>query len=142
MDIETFTMHFHDLSNDSANLGIIWEDVYVPVKINVMTDKEVTSSIEKVMGGPTANDYYAAAVYYMDADKDFAKAEQWMDKAMSMTKEPAFWQLRQQSLLYAKAGKKDKAIETAKKSLAAAKAAGNDDYVKMNQDSLKEWGAM
>lgn len=142
MDIETFTMHFHDLSNDSANLGIIWEDVYVPVKINVMTDKEVTSSIEKVMGGPTANDYYAAAVYYMDADKDLAKAEQWMDKAMSMTKEPAFWQLRQQSLLYAKAGKKDKAIETAKKSLAAAKAAGNDDYVKMNQDSLKEWGAM
>jgi len=25
--------------------------------------------------------------------------------------------------------------------LAAAKKAGNQDYVKMNEDSLKEWGA-
>ncbi|MDX1327649.1 MAG: dihydrolipoamide dehydrogenase, partial [Arenibacter sp.] len=41
----------------------------------------------------------------------------------------------------AKAGDKQKAIETAKKSLTASKAAGNADYVKMNEDSLKEWGA-
>ena len=52
-----------------------------------------------------------------------------------------FWQLRQQSLIYAKAGDKKGAIEAAKKSLAAAKVAGNADYVKMNEDSLREWGA-
>ncbi len=61
--------------------------------------------------------------------------------AMSMTAKPAFWQLRQQSLILAKAGDKKGAIEAAKKSLAGAKEAGNDDYVKMNTDSLKEWGA-
>mgnify|MGYP006897451123 CR=1 FL=1 len=33
------------------------------------------------------------------------------------------------------------AIEAAKKSMAVAEAAGNADYVKMNKDSLKEWGA-
>jgi hypothetical protein len=65
-----------------------------------------------------------------------------MDKAMAMTEKPAYWQLRQQSLIQAKAGDKKAAIETAKKSLAAAKEAGNNDYVKMNTDSLKEWGAM
>jgi len=63
-----------------------------------------------------------------------------MDKAMSMTESPRFWQLRQQSLIYAKAGDKKAAIATAKKSLEGAKAAGNDDYVKMNTDSIKEWG--
>jgi hypothetical protein len=78
----------------------------------------------------------------MNEDKDMVKAEKWMDKAMNMIKEPAYWQLRQQSLLFAKIGKKKQAVETAKKSLEGAKKAGNADYVKMNMDSLKEWGAM
>jgi hypothetical protein len=65
-----------------------------------------------------------------------------MDKAMAMTEKPAFWQLRQQSLIKAKSGDKKAAIAVAKKSLAAAKIAGNNDYVKMNMDSLKEWGGM
>ncbi len=142
MSIETFTLSLDDLTNDSATLGMMWENAYVPVEIKTKTDEMVTSSIDRIMNGPTANDYYTAAVYYKDSGKDIAKAEKWMDKAMEMTKEPAFWQLRQQSLIYAKAGKKDKAIETAKKSLAASKAANNMDYVKMNEDSLKEWGAM
>ena len=59
-----------------------------------------------------------------------------------MTEKPQFWQLRQQSLIYAKSGDTKGAIELAKKSMAGAKEAGYDEYVKMNQDSLKEWGAM
>ncbi|MEG3659090.1 DUF2911 domain-containing protein [Arenibacter palladensis] len=138
--VETFTISIDGLSDNGATLGMYWSDIYVGVKFDVPTDKAVTSAIEKVMKGPDANDYYAAAVYYINADKDINKAKEWMDKAMSMTEKPAFWQLRQQSLIYAKAGDKKQAIETAKKSLAAAEAAGNDDYIKMNKDSLKEWG--
>ena len=141
-EVETFTISIDGLSDNAATLGMFWSDAYVGVKFDVPTDKAVTSSIEKVMKGPDANDYYAAAVYYMNAGKDINKAKEWMDKAMSMTEKPAFWQMRQQSLIYAKAGDKKQAIETAKKSLAAAEAAGNDDYIKMNKDSLKEWGAM
>jgi len=59
-----------------------------------------------------------------------------------MTEQPRFWQLRQHSLIQAKAGDKKGAIASAKKSLEGAKKAGNDDYVKMNTDSLKEWGGM
>jgi tetratricopeptide (TPR) repeat protein len=141
MAIETFTISFDDLSNNSATLGLLWENTYVGVKFDVPTDKAVMKNIENVMNGPGAGDYYAAAVYYLNSDKDINKAKEWMDKAMTMTKEPAFWQLRQQSLIYAKAGDKKLAIATAKKSLAASEAAGNADYVKMNKDSLKEWGA-
>ena len=140
--IETFTISIDDLSSTGASLGMMWEKAYVPVKFDVPTDETVMSSIEQALGGPSANDYYAAAVYYSDQGKDISKAKEWMDKAMTMTKEPRYWQLRQQSLIYAKAGDKKGAIESAKKSLAAAKVAGNNDYVKMNTDSLKEWGAM
>ena len=91
------------------------------------------------MSGPGFGDYYAAASYYFAEGKDMAQAKKWMDKAMEMNKEPRFWQLRQQSLIYAAAGDKKGAIELAKKSLAAAEEAGNADYIKMNKESLASW---
>jgi len=139
--VETFTMTFDDITNDAANLGIIWDNVYVAVPISVMTDQEVTASIEKVMGGPAASDYYSAAVYYFTADKDISKAKMWIDKSIGMMAEPPFWYYRQQSLIYAKAGDKKGAIEAAKKSLALAEKAGNADYIALNKKSLAEWGA-
>ncbi len=142
VDIETFTMTFDDLHNNGATLGMLWEKSYVGVPFTVPTDAAVEQNIDNALNGPSANDYYTAAVYYLSADKDINKAKEWMDKAMTMTEEPAFWQLRQQSLILAKAGDKKGAIEAAKKSLAAAEVAQNDDYIKMNKDSLKEWGAM
>ncbi len=139
--IETFTITIDDLTTNSANLGLMWEKQYIAVNFEVPTDAAVEKDIEKTFGGPDAGDYYTAAVYYSNEGKDITKAKEWMDKAMSMTEGPKYWQLRQQSLIQAKAGDKKAAIETAKKSLAAAETAGNMDYVKMNKDSLKEWGA-
>ncbi len=141
MPVETFTITIDDVTSSGANLGILWENTYVAVPFTVATDAEVVKSIEKVMAGPSAADYYAAATYFSSENKDINKAKEWMDKAMSMTEKPAYWQLRQQSLILAKAGDKKGAIATAKKSLAGAQEAGNMDYVKMNTDSLKEWGA-
>ncbi|HIB48227.1 MAG TPA: DUF2911 domain-containing protein [Flavobacteriaceae bacterium] len=142
MAIETFTMTFDDVASDSANLGILWDKTYVGVPIKFETDKMVSASIDKVMNGPGANEYYQAAVYYLESGKDINKAKTWIDKAIEMRAEPAFWYHRQQSLIYAKAGDKKGAINAAKKSLSLAQEAGNDDYVALNTKSLKEWGAM
>jgi hypothetical protein len=66
-----------------------------------------------------------------------------MNTAVDMYKDaPKFWVLRQQSLINAKAGDKKGAIKAAKASLALAEKAGNTDYIKMNKDSLKEWGGL
>lgn len=142
MNVETFTITIDDLTSGGANLGIMWEKTYVAVPFGVPSDAAVMSSIDSALAGPKAGDFYQAAVYYSSEGKDINKAKEWMEKAMAMTEKPAFWQLRQQSLIQAKAGDKKGAIATAKKSMEGAKAAGNDDYVKMNMDSLKEWGAM
>jgi hypothetical protein len=141
MEVETFTITLDELSNDGAHIGILWSNAYVAVPFSVPADKTVMANINKVMAGPSAGDYYAAAVYMSSTNKDINKAKGYMDKAMSMTKEPAFWQLRQQSLILAKSGDTKGAIKVAKKSLAGAMKEGNMDYVKMNKDSLKEWGA-
>ncbi|MCB0464075.1 MAG: DUF2911 domain-containing protein [Aequorivita sp.] len=142
MNIETFTMSFDSLKSDSVVLGMLWEKTYVGVPIKFGTDKMVSDNIQKVMNGPDSNDYYAAAVYYLESGKDIGKAKNWIDKSIEMNKDPKFWQFRQKSLIYAKAGDKKGAIEAAKKSLELARAAGNNDYVALNEKSLKEWGAM
>ncbi len=141
VSIESFTITIDDLANDSAVIGILWEETYVGVKFEVPTDATVMKSIEDTMNGPGAGDFYASAIYYYTEGKDIGKAKEWIDKAMSMIEKPRFWHLRQQSLIYAKAGDSKNAIAIAKKSLADAEASGNQDYIKMNKDSLKEWGA-
>ena len=139
MEVETFTISFDAITNDSATLGFRWDHTYVAVPISFFTDSQVTKSIESVMSGPNAGDYYTAAVYYLNADKDIKKAKNWIDKAIEMRENPAFWYYRQQSLIYAKSGDKNGAIKAAKKSLALAKEAGNEDYVALNTKSLKAW---
>lgn len=142
MNVETFTITFDNVSGTSATLGILWEKTYVGIKLEVPTDKLVSETIDVVMAAsPEVGDYYNAAIYYSQQDKDIKKANEWMEKAMSLTEKPAFWQLRQQSLIYAKMGNSEKAIAVAEKSLELSKEAGNEAYIKMNTESLSEWGA-
>jgi hypothetical protein len=143
MNVETFTMTFDDITNDSAHIGILWEKVYVGIKFETPTDLMVSSQIEKIMAGPSAEDFYASAVYYLQSNKDIKQAQEWIDKAAEMTKDkPRYWFLRQQSLIHAKAGNKKGAITAAKASLKYAEEGKNPDYIKMNKESLKEWGAL
>ncbi|MBC8754020.1 DUF2911 domain-containing protein [Kordia sp. YSTF-M3] len=137
---ESFTIAIGNLSNGGADLTFSWDKTYVVVPFTVPTDKKTTASIEKVMAGASAGDYFSAARYFLEEGKDISKAKMWIDKAIEMTKEqPRFWYLRQQSLIYAKMGQKADAIKIAKESMALAEKAGNADYVKMNKDSIKKW---
>ena len=139
MDIQSFTITIDDITNSSAAIGILWENTYVGIPFTVDTDKNVMASIEKSLNGPGSRDYFVAASYYYNQGKDIKQAKIWIDKALKMKKTPAFWELRQQSLIYFKVGDHKGAIKLAKKSLAASKKRGNADYVKMNEDSIAEW---
>ncbi|MFZ1298646.1 MAG: DUF2911 domain-containing protein, partial [Saprospiraceae bacterium] len=135
--VESFTIGFDELRNESATMMIIWETSLVPVKLRFDTDSKVMKNIEKVMAGPSSNDYYQAARYYFDNNKDLNMALKWIQVANQL--DPQFWKLRVESLILAKLGRKAEAIEAAQKSKAKAIEAKNDEYVKMNDDSIKEW---
>lgn len=144
VQVETFTITIDDLTTDSANLGLMWERTYVGIPFKTPTNKAVLGSIKSTIEGGEAKfkDYYAAAVYLSSTNQDLNVAQKYMDKAMELNKKPKFFQLREQSLLLSKVGDKKKAIEVAKKALEGAQKAGNKDHVKLNTDSLKEWGAI
>jgi hypothetical protein len=136
--IQSFTITIDNLKDDSAVLGLYWENTYVGVQINVPTDDIASKSIADIMNGPTANDYNNAASYYRKNGKDLNQALIWITKATELNKE-AFWMMREKSLIQAALGDKKNAIKSAELSLAMAKKAGNAGYIKMNTDSIAEW---
>mgnify|MGYP002713208482 CR=1 FL=1 len=138
MPIQTFTIDIDDITDNSAVLGMLWENTYVGVKFNVPTDAIALKSITAVMSGPTTNDYFNAASYYRRSGKDLKQALTWINKATELNKQ-AYWMMREKSLILAVIGDKKEAIEAANKSLELAEKAGNQDYVKMNKESIAEW---
>lgn len=137
--VDTFTIGFSALTNNSANLEISWENSYAAVKFEVPTQKIAIASIEKVLAGPSAADYFGSAQYFLQSNGDITKARTYIDKALDLSTDKPFYYLRLKSLIQAKQGDKQGATETAKLSLKASEVAGNQDYVKMNKDSISEW---
>ena len=138
--VETFTISFNDLTNNDVNMSISWENTSVDIKIEVPTRSMVESDINKVLSdNPKSSDYYAAAVFYRQENINLDKALEWMNKAIEMNESPRFWQYRQQSLIMAANDKFADAVDAAKKSLNLAIEADNQDYIKMNRESIEEW---
>ena len=139
-ELETFTISINNVTNNYADLYIGWDDTFVKIRIDVPSRQMVDSSIESVINdNPKASDYYAAAVYYRQEKIKLDIALKWINKAMEMTENPRFFQLRQQSLIMAANGNYKDAVEVAKKSLELSIEADNQDYVKMNNESIDEW---
>ena len=138
--VETFTISFNDLTNNDVNMSISWENTLVDIIIEVPTRAMVESDINKVLSDkPKSSDYYAAAVFYRQENINLDKALEWMNKAIEMNESPRFWQYRQQSLIMAANDKYADAVDAAKKSLNLAIEADNQDYIKMNRESIAEW---
>lgn len=136
--VESFTMMIGDVTNTSASLDIIWANTIVRVPFTNDVDAKVMAQIKQKLDGPTQNDYYAMSTYYFDAGKDPKQALEFVDKALAKGK-PQYWMLRHKSLVQAKIGDKKGAIASATKSLEMAKEAKNNDYIRMNEASIKEW---
>jgi len=136
---ETFTINISNLDNNFAYLEFSWEKTVAALKFEVPTKKSATANIEKVLSGPTATDYFSSAQYYFQSNGDLTKALAYVNKALELNKEKPFWYSRLKSLIQAKLGDRKGALETAKISLAGAIEAKNNDYIKMNEDSILEW---
>jgi hypothetical protein len=138
--VESFTISVDNIvDGKSADLNISWEKTSVTVKLEAPTEETALKSIESTMAGPSAGDYYKAASYYLEVNKDLETALEWITKACEMRGEEAYWYFRKKSLIEAALGKYKEAIATAEVSLASAEKAGNADYVKMNKESIDEW---
>lgn len=128
--LESFLISFDKVLASSMELLIGWDKTIVMIPVTTDVNAKINAQIES-MKGKEDFPYYSAAEYYLESGKDLNTALTWFDKAAQ--KEPdAFWVLYKKATCEAKLGKKKEAIETAKKSIAIATTAKNDDYVALN----------
>lgn len=136
--VETFTINFTEVTMNSTVVELAWENTAVHFTIETNVDEQVERQIKQFIYGEDASSYYTAAVYYLENDKDIKKAQEWMNKAASMTEDdPKFWMWYRKALVEEKAGDTKAALESAEKSLKLAKEANNNDYVALNNKLIE-----
>ncbi|WDF68950.1 DUF2911 domain-containing protein [Sphingobacterium oryzagri] len=137
--VETFTMAFENVKPNGADLTFAWENTKVSFHIAVDQSKEIMASIDEAMKGEK-KPYFQAAQYYYTNDLDINKALAWANEAdKGNTKAPhiKYWKAK----IQLKAGDKAGAVKTATEGVTMAKAANNEEYVKLNTqviDSAKK----
>jgi hypothetical protein len=136
--VESFTISISDLTSTGAHLNFAWENTMVTIPMKMDIHSQVMSDIKRVMAGPSANDYSAAATYLHESGTDLEAALTYIQKANSMG-DARYWMVRREALILADLNRKPEAIKAAQRSLALAREAGNKDYVRMNEASIAEW---
>ncbi len=136
--VETLTINIGDIAADSksAKVQIAWENASVKFTVAVDYDAKVMKSIE-ASTKVNPNNYFGAAVYYLENGKDVKQALEWVNKSLEGNQNPPYWMLYQKARIQKANGDKAGALATSIASLDAAKKAGNRDYENMNLDLQK-----
>lgn len=133
--VETFTIEFDDIHEQSLDLSLSWEKTKVSFNIAVDQKEEILASIDEAMKGEK-KPYFQAAMYYFSNGLDMAKSVEWVkeaDKGNKNAPHIKYWK----SIILSKAGDKTGAIKAAEEGLKMAKDSNNQEYVKLNMHALE-----
>lgn len=131
-NVENLTIGFDNLKDAGADLVLAWAKTKVVIPVKTNTDEKVMAQIEAFTNPkPNYRPYYNAASYFYNNDKDLNKALEWASKATEL-KSDGFWVYHLKAKIQLKNGDKKGAKATAEKSKELAQAAGNNDYVALN----------
>ncbi len=134
--VETFTIEFNDIRDESSNLNLTWDQVCVPIKLEVNYADKLTADIEKVMASDDPKKpYFQAAAFYYNRGKDLDKANKWVDAALA--EREAFYIVYLKAQILEKLGDKKGALAAAKRSTELAEKANDLAYVKLNEALIK-----
>jgi Protein of unknown function (DUF2911) len=139
--IETFTIEFNHIRDESAVLNLVWEKTVVPIHLAVDVTSKLVPQIEAAMASPDkkqAGFYFQAATFYYNHDLDLKKALDWVNAGLADNSRISYEMLHLKAQILAKQGDKAGAIAAAKQSSELAiKAEGpGSSFVKMNQDLI------
>jgi Protein of unknown function (DUF2911) len=139
--IETFTIEFNRIRDESAVLNLVWDKTVVPIHLHVDVAGKLVPQIEAAMAAPGKKSdgfYFQSATFYYNHDLDQKQALDWVNAGLADNPRIAFEMLHLKAQILAKQGDKTGAIAAAKQSTELAiKAEGaGSSFVKMNQDLI------
>lgn len=139
--IETFTIEFNHIRDESAFINLVWDKTVVPIRLEIPLVDKLVPQIEAAMAAPdkkSAGFYFQAATFYFNHDLDLKKALAWVNAGLEGKPGIAFELLHLKAQILAKQGDKEGAIAAAKESTELSiKAQGpGNSFVKMNDDLI------
>jgi hypothetical protein len=139
---EWMFLGFDNLTPSSADLVIRWEKLAVAVPIQVDLTGTVLAKARAEVSAAKSDDWktpLAAARWCFDSNVNLDEGRKWMQKSVQIM--PGFSNLTLQARWEMKEGKKDAAIATAKKAIAAGKAATPPSDVTSTEKLMADWQA-
>jgi hypothetical protein len=134
--IETFTMQFANLKNESCELHLMWGNTDVSVPITAHIKERIRAQLEGALQGDK-KPYYQAANFYYEYDRNYAKALENINKAIAENPK-AFFMFLQKARIQRDMGDKEGAKASAMKTIELAKEAKNADYENFGNQLLKK----
>ncbi len=139
--VETFTIRFDHLRDESAAMILEWVNYSVPIDLGVNIKDRVLASIEQVMSGentPNPMVLFRAAAFHLEHGHDLESAHEWITDAVERNAN-AFFIWHTKARIEAELGMTDEAIASAERSLELARAAeGSGGFVDLNERLLSE----
>jgi hypothetical protein len=134
-ELENFTIQFDNIKSESCELLLKWEKTAVVIPIQVRIKDKLRAQLNAaVLSGKKP--YWQAAQFFNEYDNNPGKALEFARKAVEENPK-AYWIWLYKAKIEKEAGDKKGAMESSRRSLELAKAAKNDDYVKMNEELQK-----
>lgn len=139
---ETFLIEFDELTHNSARMVWLWENTKISFLIEADTDVQMMDQIRKALSSaPTADTYYQSARYLQEEGKMQQQALEWLEKAHALAGDK-YYIHRVWALVLSQIENYKLAIIHAEKSKELAALENKDEFVRMNESSIKEWKSL
>jgi len=132
--VETFTVQFANVKNESCELQLTWDKTTVSLPITVDIRDRIKADIEKNLASDKPN-YQTAATFYFEWLKNNSKALSFVTKGIDQQKD-AYWLFLLKARIEKELGDKVSAKASAEKCIELATTAKNSDYVRMAQEDI------
>ncbi len=138
--VESFTISFDDVTRNAATLNLSWDEVRVPVRIEIDVRATVVPQLEEALKAEGRRPYFLAAMFYLENDLDIDRAAELM--ALALEDHPGhIGMLHRQAWILERKGDLEGAIAAAEKSLAGAAEVPSqelrDEYTRLNTALLE-----
>lgn len=140
--IERMQFTIENVTDNGADVILGWEKMRVGFSISVDPAEQAMKNIEAEIKKVDASwrTYNNAARYYVDNDKDVAKALEWSTKSYNMEKR--YWTTYTHAIALAANKKYKEATAVAEESLKLAEEAESKKYIKLNTENIAKWKKM
>ncbi|MCW3080145.1 DUF2911 domain-containing protein [Segetibacter sp.] len=135
VSLETFTILFSNVKNESCDLQLAWGNTAVSVPITTNIKDRIRTQLEAALKGDK-KPYQQAAGYYYEYEKNYPKALENINKAIAENPK-AYYMYLTKARIQKDMGDKAAAKASAQKTVELAKEGKNDDYVIFGNELLK-----